>query len=800
MSEIPTKEQLTRQIKALEKEAPGCKKVEEMLLKTRVNLTDALRLAHAGIWVWNVQTGEVEWSDEVFRMFELDPKEYHPEIDSIMGRFHPDDRRLREELTRRITENREQYTFEARIRSPSGNIRYLLTTSEGDFDDQGRLIGMSGIVIDITDHKKLEETLDESEKRYQTLFESMAQGVVYQSADGRIISANPAALDILGLTLDQTQGRSSVDHRWRSIREDGSEFSGDQHPSMQALALGKPVNEVVMGIFHPVADEYRWILIDAVPEFRHGETRPYQVFTTFTDITERKRAEEAMKRTNHFLRESQKVARLGHYVFDALTGYWESSDVLDEIFGIDANFSKNTEGWLQLVHPDDRNEMAVYLSENVFKLHQPFDREYKIIRAADAQERWVHGRGRLEFDAEGKLLYMIGTIQDISDQKKLKEQLLQAQKMEAIGQLAGGVAHDFNNMLSVILGYAELIKSSLSPEDELFKDVVEIEKAAGHSRDVTRQLLAFSRKQIISPKTVNLNKLIAGTQKTLSRLIGELIDLNFHPGSDLGNIRFDPSQIDQILVNLSVNARDAMPDGGRLTIETTNVDLDEAYCRANIECRPGGYVLLSVSDNGSGMEKETLSHIFEPFFTTKSLGKGTGLGLATVYGIVKQNGGFINVYSEAGRGTTFKIYIPRIMGESSAKEKFGEIPPKAYSGTILLVEDDDMVRGMTSAMLENIGYTVVAAESPLNALAICEKEDTDFDLLITDVVMPQMGGAELRDRIKAVRADIKVLFMSGYTSNVIVHHGVLEEGVHFVQKPFTLKDLAQKARDAIRSQ
>jgi two-component system cell cycle sensor histidine kinase/response regulator CckA len=314
---------------------------------------------------------------------------------------------------------------------------------------------------------------------------------------------------------------------------------------------------------------------------------------------------------------------------------------------------------------------------------------------------------------------------------------------------------------------------------------------------VTRQLLAFSRKQIIAPKTVNLNKLIAGTEKTLSRLIGEIIDLIFRPGKDLGNIRFDPSQIDQILVNLTVNARDAMPDGGKLTIETADVNLDEAYCRSNIECRPGRYVLLSVSDNGSGMDKETLSHVFEPFFTTKSLGKGTGLGLATVYGIVKQNGGFLNVYSEPEQGTTFKIYIPRIIEESGATEKPVEIAPETVSGRILLVEDDDMVRGMTLAMLEKIGYTVVAAESPLSALSICERGDTHFDLLITDVVMPEISGAELRDRIKAIRAKTKVLFMSGYTSNVIVRHGVLKEDVHFVQKPFTLKDLARKVRDAI---
>jgi len=407
-------------------------------------------------------------------------------------------------------------------------------------------------------------------------------------------------------------------------------------------------------------------------------------------------------------------------------------------------------------------------------------------------------------DEAGATVYLMGSFVDITERKraeeekaKLESQLLQAQKMESVGRLAGGVAHDFNNMLSVILGYAALMKSKLPAGDPLMNNVLEIEQAGLRSRDITRQLLAFSRKQIIAPRPVNVNNLLTATQTTIARLIGEDIDLHFFPEKDLGTIKIDPSQVDQIIMNLAVNARDAMPGGGTLTLETENVHLDEAYCRQHLGSTPGNYVLLAVSDNGAGMDRDTLSHVFEPFFTTKEIGKGTGLGLATVYGIVKQNGGFINIDSGPERGTMFKIYFPRIKEEEQI-EKTVEAPFSSGTGTILLVEDDAMVRGVTAALLEEIGYTVLIAKTPLEALAICEKKDTAIDLLLTDVVMPEMKGPELRHRINDIRPGIKVLFMSGYTANVIVHHGVLEEGVRFIHKPFSMQDLAGKVRDAIR--
>jgi two-component system cell cycle sensor histidine kinase/response regulator CckA len=401
-------------------------------------------------------------------------------------------------------------------------------------------------------------------------------------------------------------------------------------------------------------------------------------------------------------------------------------------------------------------------------------------------------------------VYHMAYVRDISDRvnankerETLEAQLIQSQKMESIGRLAGGVAHDFNNMLSVILGYSELIKTKLAPDDPIMRDFEQIQRAAKRAQDITQQLLAFSRKQVFEPKILNINELIHCFENNLSRLIGEDIELKFFPSRDIENIEFDPTQIEQILMNLAINARDAMPAGGNLTFETANVSLDEAYCREHVGFIPGNFVQISVSDNGNGMDTETISHIFEPFFTTKEIGKGTGLGLATVYGIVKQGGGFINVYSEPGRGTTFKIYIPVSTGDIESLNIDEDQGPVLGSEAVFLVEDDEMVRKMVEVSLRKLGYTVLSAAGPEEALAIFPKEKNTVDLLITDVVMPKMNGKVLYKRLKSVRPDLKVLYMSGYTANVIVDHGVLNKGVQFISKPFSIIELSNKVRNAL---
>jgi PAS domain S-box-containing protein len=403
-------------------------------------------------------------------------------------------------------------------------------------------------------------------------------------------------------------------------------------------------------------------------------------------------------------------------------------------------------------------------------------------------------------------VHHVSYVRDISDRvnaakehKKLEAQLIQSQKMESVGRLAGGVAHDFNNMLGVILGYSELIKNKLDPDDPISREIEQIQQAAKRSQDITRQLLAFSRKQVFELKVLNLNDLISNFKNNLSRLIGEDITLIFSPSRDIENIEFDPTQIEQILMNLAVNARDAMPAGGTLTFETAKASLDETYCRDHIGFIPGDFVQISVSDNGIGMDAEKIDHIFEPFFTTKDIGKGTGLGLSTVYGIVKQGGGFINVYSEPGSGTTFKIYIPISKGETEPVKIADNQGPVLGSETVLLVEDDQMVSKVVELSLRKLGYTVLSATGPDDALAVFEKEQDTIDLLITDVVMPKMNGKVLYNRLKSIKPDLKVLFMSGYTANVIVNHGVLNKGVQFISKPFILLELSQKVREALKA-
>ncbi|GFO63344.1 PAS domain S-box protein [Geomonas paludis] len=381
---------------------------------------------------------------------------------------------------------------------------------------------------------------------------------------------------------------------------------------------------------------------------------------------------------------------------------------------------------------------------------------------------------------------------DITEHRKIEAQFRHSQKMESVGQLAGGVAHDFNNMLSVMLGYAQLCQLEASESSPLWMYLQEIIRAGERSRDMVRKLLAFSRKEIISPRTVNLNDHCLETEKTLSRLIGEEVRFSFIPDPTLWTVKIDPSQVDQILMNLAVNARDAMPDGGELTIKTENVVVDEEFCDYRLDAKPGPYACLSVMDTGTGMDRELVKRIFEPFFTTKEVGRGTGLGLATVYGIVTQNGGFVDVESEPGQGTAFRIYLPRLTGE---------VLPAAHNapatlrgtGTVLVVEDDDMLRAMATQMLEKIGYQVIQAATPHVALSICGEPGHDIDLVLSDVIMPEMNGLDMARGIADLRPDTKVLFMTGYSSDIIAKCGIsADRQLHYIQKPFDMEGLHAK--------
>ena len=409
-----------------------------------------------------------------------------------------------------------------------------------------------------------------------------------------------------------------------------------------------------------------------------------------------------------------------------------------------------------------------------------------------------------EFPVEISLSYIrteqgvvaIAFISDISQRKRLEDQVLQSQKMEAVGRLAGGIAHDFNNLLTVISGYDRLLLNQLSPFEPLRGYAEEIAKAAERAASLTKQLLAFSRRQIITPRVWPLNVIIAESEKLLRRLISEDIEVSTVLRPDVGNIRVDRGQMEQVVLNLALNARDAMPDGGRIGIETDNVDLDTEYVRTHLGVQPGRYVMFAVTDNGAGMDAETRKHIFEPFFTTKPAEKGTGLGLATVYGIVKQSGGDIWVYTELGRGTTFKVYLPRV---DEPAEGAGLLPasPQRGHGTILVAEDEPGLRALIIQILRTQGYQVIEAETVADAIRLSETHPEEVHLLLTDVVMPQMGGRQLAEKVRAARPNIRVLYMSGYTENTVVNHGVLESEIDFLQKPFTFEALLDKVRGVL---
>jgi PAS domain S-box-containing protein len=423
----------------------------------------------------------------------------------------------------------------------------------------------------------------------------------------------------------------------------------------------------------------------------------------------------------------------------------------------------------------------------------------------DGHTHWIDITKVPILDGEGKAYAVLGVFEDITERKRaeeererLQEQLNQSQKLESIGRLAGGVAHDNNNMLTAILMHAELLRELLGPGNPALRHIKAMEGAAARSTGLIRQLLAFSRKQVIEPKIIDLNELLVGFRDSLAPLIGEDIDFIFKPARDLWKLKLDPTQVDQIVMNLVVNARDAMPNGGTLSIETSNVRIDLHYCLENPWAVPGDYVRLSVSDTGVGMSADMQKKIFDPFFTTKEVGKGTGLGLSTVFGIIKQNDGFINVYSEPGLGATFKIYLMRFLGEEATQpesEVLDDLRPGM--GRILVVEDEEILRQVIPHILSRLGYTFIMAETPEEALQICRRPEVEIDVLLTDVVMPGMSGKELWELFRLERPDTKVIYMSGYTAEVISRQGVLDSGVHFIQKPFSTAELGKKLQSVI---
>ena len=517
------------------------------------------------------------------------------------------------------------------------------------------------------------------------------------------------------------------------------------------------------------------------------------------DRRARRTAEAALGEAKERMRFALEAAGVGTWEWAIGSGQTIWSDVFERLHGMPVGSFRGTfDAFVEAIHPDDRQGVLDHFNRSL-KSSAESRLEYRVIWP-DSSEHWMASVGRVFFDEAGQPERAAGVGMDITTQKTLEQQFRQAQKMESIGNLAGGIAHDFNNLLSVILGYSNLLIDDIQNDPALHRlktELEEIRKAGESATTLTSQLLAFSRKQIIQPEVLNINAIVQPLEPMLRRLIGEDVELTARLPIDLASVKADAGQIEQVIMNLVVNARDALPSGGKITIETANIHLDEAYARGHITVVPGPYVMLAVSDNGVGMAPEVQARIFEPFFTTKPKGRGTGLGLATVYGIVKQNGGNVWVYSEPGKGTTFKVYLPRTREAAESPTPGG--PANTFEGdeTILLVEDDDRVRRLAKEVLLRHGYFIIEASDAERALSAAAAHPRHIHLLLTDVVMPSMSGRVLAQTLTGRYPRLKVLFMSGYTDNAIVHHGVLEAGVAFIQKPFTPTTLARAVREAL---
>lgn len=638
---------------------------------------------------------------------------------------------------------------------------------------------------EIAERKRTEAELRDSEERFRVTFEQAAVGIAHVDIDGRFLCVNDRFCEITGYPRDEILQRTFMD---LTMPEDRS--AADE----ARLAMLSHTRDVY-------ATEKRYLRMDGsivwvnlvTTPMRDGAGTPRYFITIIMDVTARKQSEEALRLRDRAIqsvsqgiliadaRQPDNPIVYASAGFERMTGYR-----MDEALGKNCRFLQGR----------DTNRDTVAKLREAIAAGRPCSVEILNYRK-DGTAFWNALSLNPVHDDGGSVSYFVGVQNDLTDRKKLEVQLQQSQKMEAIGQLAGGVAHDFNNLLTIISGYSALLLSTPAVDSTVRESVEAIREAGERAATLTRQLLGFSRQAMLQPKVLNLNAVVTETATMLRRLIGEDIHLTTVLDPHLGPVKVDPGQLDQVLMNLAINARDAMPRGGKLTIETANVMLDDNYVATHTGCRTGHHVMLAMTDTGCGMTPDVMARVFEPFFTTKEVGKGTGLGLAMVFGIVQQSGGFIRVYSEPSHGTTFKIYLPAVGEPYTIPRELTAGPVARGTETILLVEDDGGVRGLGSISLKSQGYNVLTAVDGEDALRVAHEHNGTVDLILSDVVMPKLGGPELVRVLKARFPHLKILYMSGYTDDAVVRHGLLEAGLPFIQKPYSPRQLAWKVRKVL---
>lgn len=779
----------------LNQELANLRQMEEMLRERGEFLKLATEASQSGAWEYRPAQGVIYFSEQWYLMLGYPPETRRGvNLDELKIFLHPEDWSHVRDYTKSYLSgsDREPIQAEFRLRRYDGGWCWVFSkgrvVARGADGAPTRIIGLD---LNIQSIKDAREEIARSEARFRSLFISAPIPLANATMGGKIIAVNDRLVRTLGYTQKEIP---DLDYWWRLVYPDPDyryrAMSAWHDAVRRAVADGSAIQP----------GEYRLTCRDgSVLTMIVGATRIGDSFLiSFFDITERKRAEEMLRHSEEkfskmfmmapdfigITRAADGLITDVNHGFEKISG-WKRSEVIGRT-SLDIDF------W---VDPSARARTVEELTAG----QEISYREIRFRRKDGTEQLGIFSALIITIAQEPYIMFIL---QDITDKRRLEEerrklerQLSQSQKLEAVGVLAGGVAHDFNNMLGAILGYTELALDRIDAADPMRDYFVQILDAARRSADLTRQLLAFARKQTVAPVALDLNTAVEGTLKMLRRLIGENIELTWLPSSEWCVVKMDPSQLDQILANLCVNARDAITGVGKISIKTGIATFDEKSCDANVDCLPGNYVLLSVNDNGRGMDQDVMNHVFEPFFTTKGVGQGTGLGLATVYGIVKQNNGFINLYSEPGLGTAFSIYLPRHEADAADRaEEEKEVIPRSRGENILMVEDDPILREMGQVMLQRLGYNVLAAATPGEAIALVAGEGTQIQLFITDVIMPEMNGRELADRLLKIRPGMKHLFMSGYTADTIVNQGVLAKGVNFLQKPFSMKDLAFKIR------